>query len=118
MRGERNAQSVANGERRGRMCLVPCTFTVSLLYNHDMNLCTHLYSTRWLPGFARVPYYAPSPCHMHPVHNCQHIKACHPPDKQYIMTYHNTEFIIYTCSLFFICNTKVARARAAMWDGL
>ena len=55
-----------------------------------------IYNTRWLPGFARVPYYAPSPCHMHPGHNCRHIKSCPPPDKQY------TEFIIYTCSLFFI----------------
>ena len=43
---------------------------------------------------------------MHPVHSCHHIKACHPPVKQYIMTHHNIEFIIYTCSLFFICNTK------------
>ena len=25
----------------------------------------HLFNTRWLPGFARVPYYAPSPCHMY-----------------------------------------------------
>ena len=24
----------------------------------------NLIYTRWLPGFARVPYYAPSPCHM------------------------------------------------------
>ena len=23
---------------------------------------------------------------MHPVHNCHHIKSCHPPDKQYIKT--------------------------------
>ena len=45
---------------------------------------------------------------MHPVHNCHHIKSCHPPDKQYIKTHHNTEFIIYTCSLFLICNTKVS----------
>ena len=55
---------------------------------------------------------------MHPVHNCHHIKSCDPPVKQYITTHHNTEFIIYTCSLFFICNTKVSRARAALWDGL
>ena len=42
---------------------------------------------------------------MHQVHViCIH--PCHPPDKQY------TEFIIYTCSLFFICNNKVAMARA------
>ena len=65
-----------------------------------------LYLTRWLPGFARVPHYAPSPCHIHPRHNCHHIKSCHPPDKQY------TQFIIYTCSLFFICNNKVPMARA------
>ena len=39
-------------------------------------------------------------------HNCHDIKLCHPPDKQY------TEFRIYTCSLFFICNNKVAMARA------
>ena len=32
-----------------------------------------LYSTSLLPGFARVPYYAPIPCHMHPLHNCNHI---------------------------------------------
>ena len=55
---------------------------------------------------------------MHPVHNCHHIKSCHPPDKQYIKTHNNTEFIIYTCSLFLIFNTKVSRARAALWDGL
>ena len=49
-----------------------------------------------LDGFARVPYYAPSPCHMHPGHNCHmhpghnchHKKSCYPPDTQY------TEFII------------------------
>ena len=30
--------------------------------------CTHnLLGTRWLPGFARVPYNAPSACHMHPI---------------------------------------------------
>ena len=69
-----------------------------------------LLSTRWLPGFARVRYYAPSPCHMHPDHNCHHIKSCHPPDKQY------TEFIIYICSLFLICNNKVSMARATLWD--
>ena len=56
--------------------------------------------------------YAPSPCHMHPGHNCRHIKSCPPPDKQY------TEFIIYTCSLFFIWNNKVSMARGALWDGL
>ena len=74
-----------------------------------------LYYARWLPGFARVPYYAPSPCHMHTVHNCHHIKSFHPPVKQYITTHHNTEFKYYTCSLFFISNTKVSRARAALW---
>ena len=73
---------------------------------------TTLSVTRWLPGFARVPYYAPSPCHKHPGHNCHHIKSCHPPDKQ------STGFIIYTCSLFFICNNKVSKARAALWDDL
>ena len=66
---------------------------------------------RWLPGFARVPYYAPSPCHIHPCHNCHHIKSCHPPDKQY------TEFIIYTCSLFFICNNNVSMTRACCGMG-
>ena len=66
--------------------------------------------TRWLPGFARVPYYAQSQCHMHLVHNCHHIKSCHPPVKQYTMTHHNTEFKYYTRSPFFICNTKVSRA--------
>ena len=30
--------------------------------------------------------YEPSTCHMHPVHNCHHIKSCHRPVKQYIMT--------------------------------
>ena len=49
----------------------------------------------------RVPYYAPSPCHMHPVHNCHHIQSCHPPVKQYIMTHHNTEFIMYTCPVHY-----------------
>ena len=27
-----------------------------------------------LPGFALVPYYAPTPCHMHPIYNCHHMK--------------------------------------------
>ena len=49
-----------------------------------------------------------------PVHNCHYIKSCHPPVKQYIMTHHNTEFIIYTCSLFFICNTKGQRPHCEM----
>ena len=71
--------------------------------------------TRWLPGFARVPYYAPSPCHMHTVHNCHHIKSFHPPVKQYTTTHHNTEVKYFTCAIFFICNTKVSRARAALW---
>ena len=31
------------------------------------------------------------------------------------MTHHNTEFKYYTCSLFFICNTKVSRTRSALW---
>ena len=53
---------------------------------------------------------------MHPVHNCHHIKSCHPPVKQYIMMHHNTAFVIYTCSLFFICNTKVSRPRATLWN--
>ena len=35
-----------------------------------------LYNTSWLPGFARVPCYAPIPCHMHPLHNCHHTKLC------------------------------------------
>ena len=52
------------------------------------------------------------------INYCHHIKSCHPSVKQYIMTHHNTEFIIYTCSLFFICNTKVSWARPALWDGL
>ena len=52
-----------------------------------------------------------------PVHNCHHIKSCDPSVKQYIMTHHNTEFIMYTCSLFFIYNTKVSRPRAALWNG-
>ena len=44
---------------------------------------------------------------MHPVHYyCHHIKSCHPHVKQYLMTHHKTEFIMYTCSLFFICNTN------------
>ena len=68
----------------------------------------------WLPGFALVPYYAPSPCHMHTVHNCHHIESFHPPVKQYTTTHRNTEFKYYTCSLFFICNTKVSRARSPL----
>ena len=53
------------------------------------------------PGFARVPYayYAPSTCHMHPVHNCHHIKSCHRPVKQYITMHHNTEYI-YQFTIF------------------
>ena len=89
-----------------------------LLNTHSTPRSWKISTTRWLPGFARVPYYAQSQCHMHPVHNCHHIKSCHPPVKQYIMTHHNTEFISYTCSLFFICNTKVSRPRAALWNGL
>ena len=38
--------------------------------HHSVTRITHYRSssTRWLPGFARVPNYAPSPCHMHPVY--------------------------------------------------
>ena len=53
---------------------------------------------------------------MHQVYvilNCHHIKSFHPPVKQYTTTHHNTEFKYYTCSLFFISNTKVSRA--ALW---
>ena len=54
-----------------------------------------IFITRWLPGFARVPYYAPSPCHMHPFHNCHHIKSCHPPEKQYtVIPVHYFSFVI------------------------
>ena len=54
---------------------------------------------KWLDGYPAslgIPN-APSPCHMHPVHNCHHIKSCHPPVKQcnVITTHHNTEFTIY-----------------------
>ena len=86
---------------------------VVTVYNRTIKIrCFILsYHTRWLPGLDRVPYYAPSPCHYkHPAHNCHHLKSCHPPVKQFITTHHNTEFI-YTCSLFFICNNKVSRAR-------
>ena len=50
---------------------------------------------------------------MHPVHNCHNIKSFHPPVKQYIATHHNTEFI-YPFTIF-ICNTKVSKARGALW---
>ena len=74
------------------------------------HLTTEIYRTRWLPGFARVPNYAPSPCHMHPVHNCHHIKSYHPPVKQcdVITTHHNTEFIIlyYTHSTLVVAIPK------------
>ena len=49
-----------------------------------------------------------------PNHNCHHIKSCYPSVKQYILTHRNTELIIYTCSLFVICNTKVPRASAGL----
>ena len=66
-------------------------------------------TTRRLLGFARVPSnYTSSPFHMHPVHNCHHMKSCHPPVKQYITTHHNTDLI------YPFCNTKVAMARAAL----
>ena len=73
--------------------------------------CIFLLTTRWLPVFARVPYYSPSPCHMHTVHNCHHITSFHPPVKQYITTHHNTD---YTRLQFCICNINVAMARAAL----
>ena len=52
-----NARDVTAGKmgRNSSICNVLCTFV--------------LYITRWLPGFARVPNYAPSPCHMHLVNN-------------------------------------------------
>ena len=31
------------------------------------SVATNIYRTRWLPGFARVPCNASSPCHMHPI---------------------------------------------------
>ena len=80
---------------------LPLFSTKRHLWHVGRQLAVVLLYTRWLPGFARVPYYAPSPCHMHPGHNCRHIKSCHPPDKQY------TEYIIYTCSLFFICTALI-----------
>ena len=40
-----------------------------VLCMYDLPYLTILYDTRWLPGFARVPHYAPSPCH-----NCHDIK--------------------------------------------
>ena len=52
-------------------------------------------------GFARVPYHAPIPCHMHTVLNCHHIQSCHPPVKQYIPTHHTTEFI-YPFTIFYL----------------
>ena len=64
-------------------------------------LLSPLFFTSWVPGFARVPYYAPIPCHdnifMHPV--CHHIKSCHRPVKQYITTHHNTQYI-YPFTMF------------------
>ena len=50
-----------------------------------------------------------------PNHKCHHINSCYPSVKQYILTHCNTELILYTCSLFVICNTKVSRARAGLW---
>ena len=61
-------------------------------------------------GFARVPYHAPIPCHMHTFLNCHHIQSCYPPVKQYIPTHHTTEFI-YPFTIFYF---KVAMARAAL----
>ena len=53
-----------------------------------------LYVTRWLPGFARVPYHAPRPCLIHTWRNCHHIRSFHPPVKQYITTLHNRAYIV------------------------
>ena len=38
----------------------PCLHVCTLFPPH--RICI-VYNTRWLPGFAQVPYYAPSPCH-------------------------------------------------------
>ena len=87
------------------------SLTKYVIVENTMHLTSNdLYTTRWLPGFARVPYYAPSPYHMHPGHNCHHMQSSHPPDEQY------TSFIIDTCSLFFICNTKGSMETAALWE--
>ena len=37
----------------------PACIEYRALYNYT--------NTRWLPGFARVPYNASSACHMHPI---------------------------------------------------
>ena len=42
-----------------------CVWFVSLCILH----------TSWLPGFVRIPHYAPTPCYIHPLHNCHHIKV-------------------------------------------
>ena len=70
-------------------CIVTCMSTHSATVLNSV-----LLSTSYLPGFARVRYYAPIPRHMHPVHNCHLIKWCPPPVKQYITMHCNTEFIV------------------------
>ena len=79
--------------------------------HHKTNCSIQICYTRWLPGFARVPYayYAPSTCHMHPFHNCHHIKSCHRPVKQYITTHHNTEFI-YQFTIFYLLYQVLLRS--------
>ena len=64
----------------------------------------HILITRWLPGFVRVPYNAPSPCHMHPI-----IIAITLIMLSICQTIHSEASHIYV-HLFFICNTNVSRA--------
>ena len=52
--------------------IVECNGLATLLPNYGnvvrlwmTSVSFALYYSRWLPGFARVPYYAPSPCHMY-----------------------------------------------------
>ena len=93
-------------------CILLCLNGINILrpFCACVHACVFMFSYNILDGYpASLGFPIMHRVHViciHPCHNCHDIKYCHPPDKQY------TEFIINTCSLFFICNNKVAMARA------
>ena len=55
--------------RSGRSLVLQAWGPTTLLINKGT--VSYYIRTSWLPGFVMVLY-----CHMHPVHNCRHIKLC------------------------------------------
>ena len=93
-----------------------CTRRVEQGASRRQSLCRlvpcHIYKPDGYPASLGFPIMYQGHA-KHPVHNCHHIKSCHPPVKQYTTTHHTPS--LYSRTLFFICDTEVSRARAALW---